>query len=193
MAVDIKVQSLLYHLTDIDNLESILTQGLKPRRSLKEFSDVADAEILESRRILDLDNMVPFHFFARNPFDGRVQEDNPNKDFVLIAVHRALARSSNWKVIPCHPLANSAIQLLDYQDGMNAINWDAMNARNYHDDLSKSVGMAECLAPNTVDPKCFHTIFVRTEALKLKVIKLVSMTQCTAYINVNPLMFLARK
>ena len=193
MAADIKIQRLLYHLTDIENLESILTHGLKPRRSLKQFSDVADFEILESRRGLDLDSMVSFHFFARNPFDGRVQEDNPNKEFALIAMQRALAKSNNWKIIPCHPLANSTIQLLDYQDGMNVINWDAMNARDYHDDLSKSVGMAECLAPNTVDPKCFHTIYVRSEELRAKVIKLISNTECTAYINVNPLMFLARK
>ena len=40
------------------------------------FSDVADCDILESRRVFDLDTMVPFHFFARNPFDGRVQEDH---------------------------------------------------------------------------------------------------------------------
>mgnify|MGYP003642161748 CR=1 FL=1 len=40
------------------------------------FSDVADCDILESRRGFDLDTMVPFHFFARNPFDGRVQEDH---------------------------------------------------------------------------------------------------------------------
>jgi hypothetical protein len=193
MAKDIREQNLLYHLTDIDNLESILRGGLKPRRELMQFSDVADCDILESRRVFDLDNMVPFHFFARNPFDGRVQEDHPNKDFVLITVLRALAKSNNWQIIPCHPLSNSALQLLNYQEGIEAIDWNAMNARDYHNDLSKSVGMAECLAPSTIESNRFHSIFVRNDKLRDRVIELVSNSTCNAYINVNPLMFLARK
>lgn len=101
---DIEAVKLLYHLTDIKNLESILANGLKPRSELAGFTDVADPEILENRKKLKLEDQVPFHFFGRNPFDGGVQVANPDKNFVLITVTRALAGNNNWKVIPRHPL-----------------------------------------------------------------------------------------
>ena len=65
---DIKKQSLIYHLTSLENVPSILDQGLLPRSELTRFTDVADGDILSSREGLNLQNYVPFHFFARNPF-----------------------------------------------------------------------------------------------------------------------------
>nr|WP_051514417.1 DarT ssDNA thymidine ADP-ribosyltransferase family protein [Nitrincola nitratireducens] len=58
---------LLYHLTALDNLESILQNGLQSRAALQEnkFEDVADSEILKSRQQHGLDQFVPFHFFAK--------------------------------------------------------------------------------------------------------------------------------
>jgi hypothetical protein len=66
---------LLYHLTVLENLESILRHGLQPRcePSNGEFDDVADSEILDSRANHNLDSYVLFHFFAKNPFDYGVQ------------------------------------------------------------------------------------------------------------------------
>lgn len=63
----IKNGRLLYHLTALENLASILQHGLKPRCDLNndEFNDVADGEILDSRANHSLDNFVPFHFFAK--------------------------------------------------------------------------------------------------------------------------------
>ena len=61
---DIKNQKLLYHLTSIKNIANIIEHGLKPRNELSEFVDVADSEILESRKSLSLEGYVPFHFFC---------------------------------------------------------------------------------------------------------------------------------
>ena len=44
-----------------------------PRAQLDNFLDVADHEILLSRAVHRLERYVPFHFFAGNPFDGRIQ------------------------------------------------------------------------------------------------------------------------
>lgn len=63
-------------------------------------------------------------------------------------------------MIPCHPLANDAIQLLDYAEGFDAINWDVMNARDYHDPECKSICMAEYLSSEVVSPDDFFKIFV---------------------------------
>lgn len=168
---NIKEQKLLYHLTSIENLDGIFKDGLKPRADLRDFMDVADREILKKRQALRLDRYVPFHWFAANPFDGCVQINSPTSTFVQVAVYRSLARRNAWKIVPRHPLAHDEIQLLDYDQGIDAIQWEVMNLRDYQDPDCKSVCMAECLAPGTVSPTDFHTIFVanpQVEALCLE-------------------------
>lgn len=160
---DIKDQKLLYHLTSLNNIGSILKNGLKPRSSLTNFDDIADAEIIASRRAFNLDAHVPFHWFSRNPFDGRVQKDRPDEKFVLVTVRRALARSRNWKIIPRHPLANADVALHDYQEGFTLIDWERMNKRDYHDADCKNICMAECLSPDVVEVSRFFMIYVPTE------------------------------
>jgi len=186
---DIKNQKLLYHLTSIDNIGSILKKGLKPRAELKRFNDVADAEIIEQRRNLSLEHFVPFHWFCRNPFDGRVQEDRPDEKFVLITVSRKLAAKQNWKIIPHHPLKATKIQLLDYDEGFDVIDWAAMNERNYHDPHCKSVCMSECLSPETVAQSDFFSIFVDSDHSAAYVEKQNILHGSTVDIQVNKNMF----
>lgn len=166
---DIRTQQLIYHLTDLENLESILDNGLLPRNQLHEFQDIADPEIIAHRRRHHLDSHVPFHWFARNPFDGRVQTDHPDKEFVLITVNRLFAAQQNWKVVPRHPLATEEPELHDYADGFNAIDWEVMNRREYHDPECKSICMAECLSPAIVQPNDFAIVFVRSDEIKANV------------------------
>lgn len=96
---NIRDQKLLYHLTSLENLGSIFQNGLKPRAQLREFEDVADAEILKKRQGLELNQYVPFHWFAANPFDGGVQRRWPGTQFVVITVYRNVAIRKQWKVI----------------------------------------------------------------------------------------------
>ena len=109
--------------------------------------------------------MCHFIFLPETLFDGRVQEDFPEQEFVLFTINRSLAARKGWSIIPCHPLASQAIQLFGYDEGFDAIDWDAMNKRDYHDPHSKSVCMAECLSPGSVDSCSFYTLFVRTDAV----------------------------
>lgn len=163
---NIKEQKLLYHLTSVENLDGIFQGGLKPRTELTAFKDIADSEILKKRKALELDSYVPFHWFAANPFDGSVQRNNPDVKFVLISVYRSTAQKNGWKVIPRHPLANDSIQLLDYDEGFEAIDWEVMNSREYHDAHCKSICMAECLAPCIVKPNSFLKIFTPNEEVE---------------------------
>ncbi|MCJ2374331.1 DarT ssDNA thymidine ADP-ribosyltransferase family protein [Pseudomonas sp. RGM 3321] len=94
------------------------------------------------------------------PAQGSVQRSRPDLQFAVITIHRNFALKNRWKIIPKHPLANHAIQLLDYAEGFEAINWAVMNVRDYHDAECKSVCMAECLSPNIVYPQDFFKIFV---------------------------------
>lgn len=187
--VDIREQKLIFHLTDINNLEAIFSDGLKPRSLLRGFSDVADPDIIDSRRTLRLEEFVPFHFFAGNPFDGRVHLDNPSKKFILITVHRDHAQKNNWKIIPRHPLAGANITLLDYDTGIKNIDWDTMNRRAYAEDECRHICMAECLSPAIVPSSDFFSIYVPDRATERTVIALKEKYRLSMFIAVNPHMF----
>ncbi|GKS82976.1 hypothetical protein AVMA1855_02510 [Acidovorax sp. SUPP1855] len=186
---DLRAKKLIYHLTSLKNMASILDSGLLPRSRLDSFVDVADPEIIESRKGLRLERHVPFHFFAKNPFDGRVQRDHPKKRFALIAVQRHVARTRGWKIIPRHPLAGGEIELLDYNDGMEAIDWEVMNKRDYSDQYCKCVCMAECLAPGPVTANLFHAIYVKDGEAQEQVQALISGLYRALHVDVMPAMF----
>ena len=177
---NIREKYFVYHLTSVENLDGIFKEGLKPRASLENFTDVADSEILRKRKALNLDRYVPFHWFAANPFDGRVQLSRPKEKFVLISVFRSFAKQNDWKIIPRHPLADDAIQLLDYNAGFEAINWQLMSTRDYQNPECKSVCMAECLSPEVVNPKNFSRIYAPNDEVsslceaKMRVAKLAT-------------------
>lgn len=187
--VDIKEQKLLYHLTSLENLSGIFQNGLRPRAQLNAFKDVADAEILKKRQTLKLEHYVPFHWFAANPFDGSVQGNKRDTQFVVISVHRSFAIRNGWKIIPRHPLANDAIQLLDYDQGFEAIEWDVMNQRDYHDPHCKSVCMAECLSPAVVSAHDFFKIFVPNPEVEALCGAKMRDAGVSVQIGVNPGMF----
>ncbi|WP_339507596.1 DarT ssDNA thymidine ADP-ribosyltransferase family protein [Pseudomonas sp. RL_35y_Pfl2_P42] len=185
----IKDQKLLYHLTSVENLDGIFRDGLKPRAGLSGFKDVADAEILKERQTLQLDNYVPFHWFAKNPFDGSVQRNRPEARFVLISVYRSTAKQYGWKVIPRHPLAGDSIQLLDYEQGFEAIEWDVMSSRDYLDPHCKSICMAECLAPGVVKPDAFFKIFTPSEEVDALCVAKLQAADVNVQTSVNQRMF----
>ena len=187
---DYKYKKLIYHLTALKNIPSILEKGLLPRNQLAVFQDVADKAILEKRQGLVLEGYVPFHWFVNNPFDGIVQKTHKDTPFALIAVRRELAARKNWKILPRHPLANSEMELLDYAAGFEAIDWETMNQRDYRDPNCKSVCMAECLAPSTVPASQFFAIYVRNEALEQKIRMWANRQGVAVDIGVNEYMFL---
>ena len=185
----IRDQKLLYHLTNLNNVGSILESGLQPRSALNEFSDVADVEILFGRAEHGLDNYVPFHWFSRNPFDGRVQIDRPDEEFVLLTVRRSLDSARNWRILPRHPLARQEFGFYDYREGFDLIDWGLMDCRNYSDADCKSVCMAECLSPTPVRAADFFKIFVPTELVKRKVLEELATRDLGIEVTVNRGMF----
>lgn len=188
VARDYKNGKLLYHFTSLRNLESIFREGLLPRSQRKPIVDVANPEILDGREVHRLDTMVPFHFFADNPFDGRVKKDHPLESFVYIAVQRVHASQSGWQISPKHPL-NGEFKLLGYEEGIATIDWDTMNKRDYLTQNGKSVCMAECLSPDPVASKFFQQIYVKTENDEQTVNAILRDVGIRCWVNVNERMF----
>ncbi|WP_305909651.1 DarT ssDNA thymidine ADP-ribosyltransferase family protein [Methylomarinum sp. Ch1-1] len=182
---------LLYHLSALENLDSIFKTGLQSRAGLQKgmFEDVADVEILNSRQEHGLEQYVPFHFFAKSPFDYGVQRAHPNKDFVLVTVHRTVAQANNWKIVPRHPLADEGYEILDYDAGINVIDWALISQRDYSDRACKVACMAECLSPYSVPAGKIFCVYVKTEAVRKAVQDLADKHNVSSHINLAIHMF----
>ena len=161
-----KDQKFIYHLTAIKNLESILENGLGCRKRVVtkdyDFCDVANTEIIQKRTESDLDKYVPFHWRSKTPFAGDVLKRNRDTEFCYILVRRDIAKDNGFKIIPTHPLHGS-LELYDYDEGFNRINWDLMDTKNYSDEECKETSMAECLSAKTVSSKLFDKICVKDD------------------------------
>ena len=163
----IKDGKLLYHLTHIDNLDSIIENGLLSRNQVIQRGmlnqDIANPDILESRQLNHLDDYVLFHFYPNTAFDNAVRYKYGAENFVYIAVYRSYAEYSNFKIIPRHPL-NGEFELCDYNEGMNIIDWETMERRMDDiapsaQDYAKEVKMAECISSDSIFPQDFAYIY----------------------------------
>ena len=127
----IKNEELLYHLTSLENLASILTYGLLSRNEVNNFYDVADEDIIDFRQKMNLNQYIPFHFFPGSPFAGRVQKYYHNIEFIYICISREFAKLNNFKIIPRHPNSMNGKLVYDYSVGYEIIEWDIMDTRDY--------------------------------------------------------------
>lgn len=189
--MSIKDGKLLYHLTDIKNVGNIIEYGLLPRSSLERrgmaFTDVADQEILDFRKQHNLNCFVPFHFFSKNPFDGRVQKDNPNIEFVYLCIMRSIARNMGFKIIPRHPLNMEPFRIYDYDDGINIMDWNMMETREYSNYECKEICMAESIYQGDLTIESFFSINVISDCSKKYVEDVLAENGITnVYVNKSP-------
>ena len=167
---NVKSGKLLYHLTELKNLESIIRFGLVPRKVLLEntvtFEDIANPEIIVKRERLGLDEYIPFHFHPYTAFDLAVKKQHANNEMMYICIRRELARRNNFKVLPKHPLSLEDCQLYDYEEGFKRIDWDTMAKVGLTDPDSKQTKMAECLSAKVIPVDCFQCFYVPSEQSK---------------------------
>lgn len=192
----IENQKWIYHLTSMQNFESILTNGLLSRSELvkaeDKFSDVADPQILEGRAQYGLDNHVPFHFFSNNPFDGNVQAAHKDKDFFYVCVSRELARIRGYKILAKHPLAKETPSLFEFSDGFQRIDWQRMNTRDYKDQETKLICMAECLSPEKVPNTDFTKLVFREDSHEKQALEIAKKNSIHINTWLNPNFFIKR-
>lgn len=175
---NVKEGKLLYHLTKLSNMKSIIAEGLLPRRYLLErgirFEDVADPQIINKRDELGLDMYTPFHFHPYSAFDAAVKNTYPEDKFVYICIKRALAEFNNFKILVKHPLSQEDCILYNYNDGINRIDWATMSTVGTTDEYSRNVKMAECITEECIPAELFQCIYVPDLETKQYVEKLLN-------------------
>lgn len=165
----VKKGKLLYHLTSLKHLDSILSEGLLPRSKLInniEFKDIADKQIISQRNTIGLSEYIPFHFHPYSSFDVAVRHNYFEEEFIYVCITRELARYNNFKILIKHPLSIEDFILLDYEKGFEEIDWEAMDTLGTEDNYIKQVKMAECLTNLIIPARLFQCIGVRNEEIK---------------------------
>jgi hypothetical protein len=188
-----KIQDMmwLFHLTKLSNLDSIIEIGLASRKLLLEqgvlFADIADHNIMDKRKEYGLDGYVPFHFHPYSSFDVAVKNTNRGEEFIYICIERELARVNGFLILPRHPLNLDEVELLEYDDGIRAIDWTTMEASSMSSEYARQVRMAECLTNKIVPVNCFQSIAVRNDDVKSYVEqKLTAVIGNSPYVDVRP-------
>lgn len=183
---------LLYHITHIDNMPSILEHGLLPRSEMTKkglyFTDIADPEILSKRKSYEetLSKYVLFHFYARNPFDGAVCQKYGAENMAIITIKRDLHLKYDFSIIPSHPLDREKPDIYSYEEGFKKIRWeilDKASGRDYHDPEIRKACMAECIVPYTIPPEFFSYVFVKDIAAQKKILHMKNSDLITIRIN----------
>ena len=173
-----KNQNLLYHLTKLSNLKSIIDHGMLPRRKVIEqrlgFGDIADAQIISKRQELGLDSYTPFHFHPYSAFDVVVKHKYQNEDMIYLCITRRKAQFDNYKILPKHPLSVSECQLYNYDEGFEKIDWETLQEKNRLDGYAKQVKMAECLTEKTIYINEFYCMYVKSDIVRDKVIRILN-------------------
>ena len=193
---NVKEGKLLYHLTKLSNMESVITEGLLPRRYLsnhkRQFDDVADPQIINKRKELDLDGYIPFHFHPYSAFDVAVKNTFSDDKFVYICIRRALAEFNNFKILVRHPLSQDDCVLYDYDEGIDKIDWETMKTAGTTDEYSRNVKMAECIAKKCIPPELFQCVYVPDLETKKYIEKLFldqEIYEQPPYVDIRPQWF----
>lgn len=173
--MSIRDQKLLYHFTALDSFESIVRHGLLSRADLSElginFIDTADHNILQERETrLQLSTYIPFHFHIHTPYDFAVRNSHPNNNFIYLCLLREYGLNNGFSILPYHPASNEHPQILDYQHGFEAIDWETMEMskaqardKGIDERYHRQVRMAECLSPRCVPIAAFQSIVVKND------------------------------
>ncbi|GFI45294.1 hypothetical protein IMSAGC019_00604 [Lachnospiraceae bacterium] len=191
-----KTGKLLYHLTELNNLSSIIKYGMLPRKTIImlgiKFGDIADAQIITKRQQLGLDMYTPFHFHPYSAFDIAVKHTHQGEDFIYLCIDRECAKLNGFKILPKHPLSTQECKLYDYDEGFSLVDWDTMMSINRVDDYAKQVKMAECLTEKVIPINAFTCMYVASEQVKERVIEILNNNDIDfppPYINVMDIWF----
>ena len=197
MAIAPSQGKLLYHITHISNIPSILKYGLMPRKELEkqgivDFYDIADHEILSKRETYKraLSEYLPFHFYSKNPFDGQACKTYGAGNMAMITISRDLHQQYEFYIIPSHPLDKDEPDIYPYDEGFRLIHWDILDrksGRDYRDPEIKKACMAECVMKYTIPCQAFHCIFVANEEGQQKILQAPNSN--LVRITINPNMF----
>ncbi len=171
----------LYYITHIENLPSILEQGILSHQQVEEqkvsFTSIYDSDIVNMRKGKTTPNhdslweYANLYFQPRNPMMYRVVHEKNKRDIAILEVKPSIL-SEKDVIITDGNAANATTQFLSYSEGLKVIKaqWKVIQDDWWNSfDRSKRKIMTECLIRERVKPELIHSIFVADDTTRERV------------------------
>ena len=176
----------LYYITHIENLPSILSQGILSHRQVEDrnvpYKAIYDTEIVGNRKLKtttdgrSLWEFANVFFQPRNPMLYRVVHEQDRNEIVVLGLQPRILEVSG-AFITNGNAANNATDFYHYKEGIKAVAqiWDIINSEWWNSvDGSKRKIMAECLVPNVIPPDFIHSVYVASHGVADRVRAIIS-------------------
>jgi hypothetical protein len=159
-----------YHMTHIDNVESILNLGLLSHNAVREEdilkNDISNNKIQQNRKRKEstygrsIHDYVPLYINPINPMmnSKKVQDNITNIvvleiiPHVLVQIEETLFSDGNAAEIQTNFYHN--------QNKMESVDWKTLQIGKWNDSESKRIMCSEILVPNKVDTSYINKIIV---------------------------------
>lgn len=193
----------LYYITHINNLPSILQQGILSHEKVEElqvtYQPIYDSRIVSNRK----DKCTPeknslwayanLYFQPRNPMMYRVIHEQDKRNIAILGVKPEILQIDG-SLITDGNAANNPTQFFAVRKGLEVLEkqWKIIQNDWWKDqDGSKRKIMSECLIPKRISPEFIHSIFVADYAAKERVESIIASTK--VHVVPEPHMFFQPK
>lgn len=173
----------LYYITHVDNLSSILRQGIFSHEQIHtrriQYTKIYNEEIVTRRQKIRLKDgrslwsFTNLYFSARNPMLFKVRCDKPIDDIIVLGISPEIL-SRNDIYVTTGNAAHSESRILTISEGRSLLPKIVEETRIRYwreEDGSKRKIMAECLIPDVVPAKHIESIYVGNHKVRPRVEK----------------------
>ena len=178
----------LYHLTHINNLPSILANGLLSHNLAythyqNKITDISQQEVNARRKFkkpfavkkCSLHDYVPTYFNSRNPMSYLLHHRGMTNDLVLLKINPDLLLQEDSLFTDGNASCNNTTFFQDLND-LDKIDWSCLNDKVWcHYDDGKRRRCAEALIPDLITPRNIMQIAVKNSNVLENILDLVSM------------------
>lgn len=174
---------MIYHITHIDNLESIIELGLLCHNDAPTEIDISNMSINDVRKEKkepfynrSLHDYVPFFFNPRNPMWFSLKDEYKDNMIILAFDEDELDLDNNVIFTDKNARNNNAEFFNDKYDAMENIDWDLVwSEKSDRDKDMKSAMMAEILILKKIPIKYLKKIYCIGDKIKRTINKNVNL------------------
>lgn len=162
------INPMLYHMTHINNLSSILNNGLYSHSAVSSPFDISDKEVNSRRESPEpihkrpIHDYVPLYFNVKNPMLFRVQKKYDD-DIVILQFDKEVCLLKETLFTYNNAASTYAKFYYCVKKFSAEAQWDVINSKYWNEDYEiKLAVMSECLVLNHLDKNFIKSIHCRT-------------------------------
>lgn len=169
LLADSTMNSQLYHMTHIDNLSSILRDGLYSHNSVRSTFDISDRGVNRRREVPEpihkrpIHDYVPLYFNVRNAMLYRVEQEYGDR-IVILEFDKEICLLNNTLFTYNNAASTLAVFYYCIRKFSDDIDWNTVNSKYWGDDYHLKLStMSECLVLGHLDQKFIKSIHCQTK------------------------------